>query len=656
MSSHFGSGNIDNRESWPLDENRRPKPADATWDYDRKDGGYSFSVKTIRFPKDGTWEKTYKTFRHNLIAFGDRLEPDQKADEFDGQGDEPSIPYRLPELVAARAADPNVEVLIVEGERDVETARALGFVATTNPHGAEKWRDEYSAYLKGGNAIVIPDNDERGKKHADQVAVSVGRLASRLRVLDLPGTPLHGDLTSWTEYRRKIGMGDEAIAAELRKLLDTAPDLDKWREHNGRLARDKNGTPLRTVGNLSKVLAMMGVKVAHDDFNLSPIVEGLTGYGPVLDDHALRFLRITIGTDFQLSFHKDEFSELVLFLAHKNRFHPVLDYLDGLAWDGAPRLETWLIDLAAAPDTEYVRAVSKIVLVAAVRRVRVPGTKFDEMLILESPQGKEKSTAINVLAVRDEWFLDNLPLSADSKVVIELTSGAWIVEASELNGMKTRDADRLKGFLSRRKEKARLSYDRMLTVAGRQFIIIGTTNEDEYLVDMTGDRRFWPVLIKGFDIDKLREVRDQLWAEAVVREKAGESIRLDRALWGAAAVEQEARRHEEPWMAEVANVVGDLEGRVMTSDLLEIVGVPVKDQTTYHAARMGKVMKALSWSRDKLRFDGFKNPQRCYWRSKSKDTKPSDLPQITIERRWDPSASNASILVSLDGKEIDKAM
>lgn len=657
MSSSFGSGNIDDgRPAWPKDEHgKKDLPADDEWHYERLDRSYAYSIKMIRVIENGERTKTYKTFRKNLLDFSERLEPDQKVDEFEGQGEEPSIPYRLPELVEARAANPDVLVLILEGERDVETARTLGFVATTNPHGAEKWKDEYAIYLKGGNAVVIPDNDERGKKHADQVGVSVVKVASRLRVVDLAGTPLHGDLTYWVDYRRKTGMTDEAIAADLRKLIDAAPDLDKWRERHGRLARDKSGVPLRTVGNLSKVLAMMGVKLSYDDFNLAMMVEGLTGYGPVLDDHALRYLRVTIGTDYGIRFYKDDFSELVQFLAHKNRFHPVIDYLDALSWDGVPRLDTWLIDLAGAPDTDYVRAVSRIVLVAAVRRVRVPGTKFDEMLILESPQGKEKSTAINILAVRDEWFLDNLPLSADSKVVIELTSGAWIVEASELNGMKTRDADRLKGFLSRRKEKARLSYDRLLTVAGRQFIIIGTTNEDEYLVDMTGDRRFWPVRIAGFDIEKLREVRDQLWAEAVAREKAGESIRLDRGLWGAAAEEQEARRHEEPWVAMVGGELGDIKGRVMVNDLLEIVGVPMKDRTAYHTDRMGKVMRALGWSRDKQRFEGFKNPQRCYWRGE-KGQKASEVSQITIERHWDAKSSSTALTVKREEKEVEKDM
>ena len=74
-----------------------------------------------------------------------------------------------------------------------------------------------------------------------------------------------------------------------------------------------------------------------------------------------------------------------------------------------PRLNTWLIDWAKAEDTPYTRAVSAKPLLAAVRRVRRPGTKFDEMLVLEAPQGYNRSSALRILAVNDDWFTDDIP-------------------------------------------------------------------------------------------------------------------------------------------------------------------------------------------------------------------------------------------------------
>lgn len=98
-----------------------------------------------------------------------------------------------------------------------------------------------------------------------------------------------------------------------------------------------------------------------------------------------------------------------------NSFHPVCDYLDGLEWDGTPRLDTWLTTFGQAEDTPYTRAVGALTLLAAVRRVRQPGCKFDEMPVLESEQGKNKSSALAVLAVREDWFTDDLPLNQDTR-------------------------------------------------------------------------------------------------------------------------------------------------------------------------------------------------------------------------------------------------
>jgi predicted P-loop ATPase len=171
----------------------------------------------------------------------------------------------------------------------------------------------------------------------------------------------------------------------------------------------------------------------------------------------------------------------------------VCDYLDSLEWDGSPRLDKWLVTYAGAEDSSYVRAVGPLTLIAAVRRVRWPGAKFDELPVLESPtQGTDKSTAIRILAVKDDWFTDYLPLNAEPKVVIERTCGKWIIEAGELSGMRRGDIDKLKGLLSRSADRGRLAYAKFPSEVPRQFIAIGTTNNREYLKDQT-NRRFWPV-------------------------------------------------------------------------------------------------------------------------------------------------------------------
>jgi predicted P-loop ATPase len=201
----------------------------------------------------------------------------------------------------------------------------------------------------------------------------------------------------------------------------------------------------------------------------------------------------------------------------------VLDYLDGLKWDGKTRIDRWLTTYGGADDTPYVSAVGRIMLVAAARRVRRPGCKFDEMPTFESPQGKDKSTALKVLAVEEDWFSDDLPLTADSQKVIEQTTGRWIVEVAELSGMRKANVEHLKSFLSRQVDRSRMAYGRLTTEKKREFIVVGTTNETAYLKDLTGNRRYWPVKTPIFDLAALRRDRDQLWAEAAAHEAAGET-------------------------------------------------------------------------------------------------------------------------------------
>lgn len=201
------------------------------------------------------------------------------------------------------------------------------------------------------------------------------------------------------------------------------------------------------------------------------------------------------------------------------------DYVDSLSWDGTPRLDRWLIDYAGAEDSPYVRAASRMLFVATVRRARQPGCRFDQMLVIDGPQGCGKSSALRLLAVEDAWFTDDVAvLVEDAQRVIEATSGKWIVEVSELSGMARSDAEALKTFLSRTHDEARLAYQKTVSRVARSFVVVGTGCDASYLADAVGHRRLVPVCVQQFDLERLRAVRDQLWAEAAVAEAAGESI------------------------------------------------------------------------------------------------------------------------------------
>jgi predicted P-loop ATPase len=334
------------------------------------------------------------------------------------------------------------------------------------------------------------------------------------------------------------------LKSECRKLAESGKPL-VWPDVG------KSGKPdPNSIANVEAFLRWAGVVVVFDEFERRTLVQGIPDMRE-WDDAAVRTVRMA-ANEFGLKMTAEFTNEAVLSISGDYRLHPVREYLDRCqkAWDGTPRVDGWLIEYAQAEDTKLVRAICAVFLVAAVRRVRKPGCKFDTLLVLEGEQGSGKSSLGKALAGHEDWFGDSLPLGADPKVTIELTAGKWIVEHAELTGISKHEVENVKAFLSRHIDEAREAYGRHKTRVPRQFILIGTTNDDRYLIDGTGNRRFLPVRCMGgagsIDFKRLEADREQLWGEAATREAAGESIMLPEALWGAAAEAQESRRFNSP--------------------------------------------------------------------------------------------------------------
>lgn len=203
--------------------------------------------------------------------------------------------------------------------------------------------------------------------------------------------------------------------------------------------------------------------------------------------------------------------------AQKNSFHPVRSKLMGFKWDGIPRVESMFVDFLGCPDTAYHREASLCFLVGAVARVFEPGHKFDFVPILEGIQGKGKSTFIRILSL--DWYGELTGDIAKIQEMVEAMQGCWIMEIGELSAMQRSEVNDLKAFVSRTADKTRLAYDKRPKTFLRQCVFCGSTNDDAYLRDHTGARRFWPIHceIEG-DIDNTRfaSVVEQIWAEAVI--------------------------------------------------------------------------------------------------------------------------------------------
>lgn len=312
--------------------------------------------------------------------------------------------------------------------------------------------------------------------------------------------------------------------------------------------------PKATCANASVAVQALGIQCRKDLFHEKMLVAGhaIDAWAGDMSDDVVQMIRKTVRFRFGFDPKTENVRDACVQLCLEHQFDPVLDYLDGLLWDGVPRLSSWLQRYMGAPDTELNRTIGQLVLVAAVRRARDPGAKFDQIVVFESVEGRGKSSAIEALA-GSENFSDQNILGLSGKEQQEAMAGIWLYEIADLTGMKRAEIEHVKAFASRKVDRARPAYGRFRVDRARRTIFFATTNDDEYLKSQTGNRRFWPVVIGRIDLEALRQDRDQLWAEAARLEADGRSIALPENLWSAAAVEQNQRTESDEWSAAIHN-------------------------------------------------------------------------------------------------------
>jgi predicted P-loop ATPase len=255
----------------------------------------------------------------------------------------------------------------------------------------------------------------------------------------------------------------------------------------------KPGHPKPSLANAVIALRALGVDARYDLFhhriNVTYKGQSQTIREGLLTDDTVCAARSLINNTFAIDCGEPSTYAAIKEIAQSNMYDPVLDLLDECQgrWDGTKRLDTWVIDYLGCGDTPLNRAVGRIVLIAACRRARVPGCKFDNITVLEGVEGTNKSTAIRVLA-GDANFSDQSILGASDKEVQEQLDGVWMHENADLAGMRRTDVEHVKAFASRQADRARPAYGRVREDRPRRSIEWGTTNDDTYLQSETGKR------------------------------------------------------------------------------------------------------------------------------------------------------------------------
>jgi len=435
-----------------------------------------------------------------------------------------------------------------------------------------------------------------------------------------------------------VKMGPDVAAA----ISAVSPVLREpsWRE------RYANWDPKPSFHNTRLAIEALGIKCSEDVFHNELYIGRNSSISPnapnwpfagLVTDPGIGALRTLISTTWGLDFGERNVRDVVNALCHENQFNPVVEMLAEAeaSWDGVARLDRMAVEHFNAPDTELNRICVRKTMIAAVARARQPGIKFDTILVMESPEGLNKSSAWAVLAGEGN-FSDESILGKASREVQEHLAGVWIHENAELAGITKGEVETIKAFASRQVDRARPAFGHFLVKQPRHSIEVGTTNDRKYLLSPSGNRRFWPIEVRGsIDLGKLRAARLQLWGEAAHYQSQGEALTLPEALWTVAGVEQEERRVRHPWEAKLAALtvrvtdspVGNFghqgpeliyvvrdEERVTSNDLFRYLNIPVGQMHMGHSKTLASIMRLLGWSDKPFLLDG--STVRGYVRTK----------------------------------------
>jgi putative DNA primase/helicase len=475
---------------------------------------------------------------------------------------------------------------------------------------AEGWSAErVRQFIADAPAFVHPDDAARA------ALAPLGSLDERLRQGDKPPPP-----KSWTELLLRTEKG--AVKA-VRDNLVIALD--------GQVV---DGVHVPGAPECAGVIAFN--EFTNDVIKLKPVPWG-TGAGVWDEVDELEMGNYLTRTHWLPSMPRGTLEEAVAMVAKRHRYHPVRAEFEALRgrWDGTARLKKWLRICCLEEDEwddtqdnapvrewrhwgermllqQYLARAGKWFVMAMVARVMTPGCKFDNMLILEGPQGVRKSTVARVLG--GKYFADTGLVLGDKDSYQNL-QGVSVYEWGELDSLTKAEVTKVKQFISSSTDRFRASFDRRPRDYPRQCVFLGTTNEDQYLVDPTGNRRFWPVRVSRvvIDTDWLRDNRDQMIAEALVCLDAGERFYPDAAEQKILFEPQQERRqvdnsihtsvmrylYDEQAKFKGAIDNGTLVNEISASELLLRIGIDIDKQTHQVVRQATAALRSAGWERER---------------------------------------------------------
>lgn len=287
----------------------------------------------------------------------------------------------------------------------------------------------------------------------------------------------------------------------------------------------------------------------------------------------------------------DTMRKAVNVVAQRNKANECRQWVESLTHDGTPRLDHFLPEIMGSPDDDYSRRASRNFWVSLVARTMDPGCQVDNMLVLEGRQGIGKSSALRIIG--GDWYAEAHESLREKDFFLGL-AGKLLVEITEMDAFSRADTSRVKQVVTCRVDRYRAPYEARAQDHKRHTVFCGTTNDDAYLRDATGGRRFWPIRCGEIRLDLLQDQRDQLFAEAIALYRKGETWWEMPAK--ATLEAQDERRQTDPWEESVLSYLA-LKTRVAVPEVLGNIGLEVKNFDKQSQMRVADILRANGWQR-----------------------------------------------------------
>lgn len=377
-----------------------------------------------------------------------------------------------------------------------------------------------------------------------------------------------------------------------------------WRECG--LAMQGNGQPIMNMANIGRLLRavdrfqdLVWFDEFYNDFYTCFSWTGEPGIvRPWKEDDDISLLNFLQNSCGFTKITRQSVEQAVRFHAMRRIANEPREWMDTLIWDQQPRIQDFFVNCFGAEDSEYVRAASRNWWISMAARTYQPGCQVDNMVILEGPQGVYKSTVLSIVGGKWYGVISESPSSKDFYLALH---GKLLLEVAELDSFNRAEDSTIKRIITVREDRFRAPYERKPSAHPRRCVLVGTTNRDEYLKDPSGARRFWPIDVKRIDKEWVTRDREQLFAEAVHRFKAGET-------WWQMPVEetmahQAARQSQDLWTEPILAWLND-PGVIRDEVTVRQIAVNVLkidddklDQRT--ANRISSILKFQGWYKPK---------------------------------------------------------